>query len=284
MKRVSYKNIIDRQQNAQQYVEFPKLKDILVDLSVRNTPKVVRKLRLIGWPLEFIEYSDKKRVSKDKTEQVAFPDAARNKKITRIGHEDPSQCPWKAMGYIGTRKYAQRVLEEQEDGSWAPKILCKGSSVFKEFAVWELGRSEENDDTISTFLGGKSAPAVKIHAVFDPKKLGQVDYTVTVGPKDMVLTEEMINQLRAVYEPKPEELEKMRAEYEAEREEDPNMPEWEDWWVYSYDIDKIFRHTPIVEETEEESSVSESTPMVADEDTEAELVTLEDDDFAGINF
>ena len=47
MKRVTYKTVGERKNN-QDYSELPKLKDILVDLSVKKEPKVVRKLRLIG--------------------------------------------------------------------------------------------------------------------------------------------------------------------------------------------------------------------------------------------
>ena len=38
---------------------FPRFQDILVNLSVKDSPKVVRRMRLIGDPISFIEYTDK---------------------------------------------------------------------------------------------------------------------------------------------------------------------------------------------------------------------------------
>ena len=94
MKRVTPKSLQDRQNNKGKYADLPKLKDILVDLSVKNNPKVVRKLRLIGDPMEFTEMQDKVRIPNSKeTKRVPFPDAAKNASPTRIGHDDPALCP-----------------------------------------------------------------------------------------------------------------------------------------------------------------------------------------------
>lgn len=258
MKRVTYKTIIERQTNSE-FQDFPKLKDILVDLSVKDSPKVNRKLRLVGFPIMFMEYNDKKRTDeKDKTIRVPFSDADVNRKITRIGHENPQECPWKAQGYIGSRKFAIRCLEEQEDGTWVPKILCKGPAVFNEFATWELGRAEEDEEGLSSFLGGINAPTVRVQATKDSSKLGGVDYKVFVGSKDMPITEEIIEQLRAIQEPSADELNALRAEYEADREEDPTLPEWHDFYEFGFSLKRIFKYTPPMDSSSESESMNAS--------------------------
>ena len=268
MKRVTPKSLEERQNNKGKYADLPKLKDILVDLSVKNTPKVVRKLRLVGPSVEIAEIQDKKAyyVEQDgkkvrKTEKVPFPDADKNGSPTRIGHDDPAQCPWRKMGYIATTRFVQRCLEEQEDGTWFHKILVKGPAVFDHFFNWEKSRREEGDDEISTFLGGDSAPIVRITAVQDSSKLGGVDYSIGVNSKDMVLTEEQINLLRTVKEPSADDLNNWRNEYNEWRQDDPDMPEWRDYFEYGHDIRRIFKFTPPIEGT--------SSPVLAEE-TEAE--------------
>jgi hypothetical protein len=302
MKRVTYKNIIERQNNKNDFKDFPKLKDILVDLSVKNVPTVTRTLRLVGNPIYFKEYSNKKWIpgEKGRTEKVDFPDSEINKKITRIGHDDEDLCPWKQMGYVGSTKYAQRCLELQEDGTWFPKILCKGPSIFDEFFTWEQGRHEESekDPTLTTFLGGDFAPSVRIKATYDSSKLGDVNYKVFVNSKDTELTEDMINLLREVREPSADELNSLMAEYNADRENDESMAEWRDYFEYSYDLKRIFKFTPPMEETSEETSevkvsdilddsddVEKNTKtMVSDETSENSEAESEGDDFADITW
>jgi hypothetical protein len=140
--------------NAPKGNSFPKLGDILVNLSVKNTPKVTRKLRLIGDPYMFFEFTDKQYVPnptndpavRGKTVKVPFPDADVNKSFNRIGHDEPSQCPWKKMGYICTTQFAQNCLEKQDDGTWVVKILKKGKSIFQELAKWQNGRLKDMED------------------------------------------------------------------------------------------------------------------------------------------
>jgi hypothetical protein len=252
MKRVTYKSANERKNS--QFQDLPKLKDILVDLKItKENPKVVRKLRLVGTTMAFTEFTAKKRIPKEQQtknkyfEEVAFPDAEKNPSYSRIGNDDPSKCYWKANNYIGTKKFAVKVLEEQEDGSWAPKVLCKGPSVFNEFFNWEGGRVEENLDSgtkLSTCLGGDKAPAVRITASYVPDKLGNVEYKVHVASKDMPITEDFVNILRAVREPSADELNQLRAEYAEELEQDPSLPEWHDWYEYSHDLRRIFQYTP----------------------------------------
>jgi hypothetical protein len=288
MKRVTYKSATERK--SSQYQDLPKLKDILVDLKVtKENPKVVRKLRLIGTAMQFIEYTAKMRIDKDKQvgakyfEEVPFPDAEENKSYSRIGHDNPSQCPWKKMGYIGTKKYAVKVLEEQEDGkTQIPKILCKGPSVFNEFFNWELGRAEENEDNdtqLSTSLGGKIAPQVKITATYVPDKLGNVEYKVHVSSKDMEITEDFVNILRAVREPSADELNRLRAEYMEESEEDPSLPEWHDWYEFSHDIRRIFQYTPPKNEATDSSSDIEEEEEIDEKSSQEEDIDIENLDW-----
>jgi len=294
MKRVTYKSIIERS-SKKEYQELPKLKDILVDLSVKNTPKVVRKLRLVGHAMQFTEYSNKKRLPKDVQaqikqetgkdkyfEEVPFPDAHLSSNFTRIGHDDPSQCPWREMGYIGTKKYAQKCLEEI-DGKWVPKILCKGPSIFDGFAIWEQGRVAElqDDPSLSHFLGGDKAPMVEITATHDTSKLGDVDYKVHIKSKDIALTEDMINLLRAVREPAADELNRFRKEYNDDREEDDSLPEWRDYYEYSYDIRRIFQYTPPKAENIDSTQSSNEN---SEDSTSATTEAVESIDLGDINW
>ncbi len=309
MKRVTYKTIIERQTNSE-FQDFPKLRDILVDLSVKDSPKVNRKLRLIGFPIMFMEYNDKKRTGEKsdnkndyKTVRVPFCDADVNRKITRIGHENPQECYWKAQGYIGSRKFAIRCLEEQEDGTWVPKILCKGPAVFNEFATWEQGRVEEDEDGLSSFLGGINAPTVRVQATKDTSKLGGVDYKVFVGSKDMPITEEIIEQLRAIQEPSADELNALRAEYEAERAEDHSLPEWHDFYEFGFNLKRIFKYTPPMDSSMDSEAINTSREVfnsrisdgstedaiassvaVLDKDDEEEKSSDSSDDFGDITW
>ncbi len=289
MKRVTPKTLQERQNNKGKYADLPKLRDILVDLSVKNTPKVVRKLRLIGPPNEITEIQDKKAYYVEgpdgkkirKTEKVPFPDAHKNSSPTRIGHDDAKQCPWRQMGYVGTTRFVQRCLEEQEDGTWAHKILVKGPAIFDALFNWEQSRREEGDPDISTFLGGDSAPVIRIAAVQDSSKLGGVDYTVGINSKDMPLTEEHINLLRSVREPSADDLNSYRKDWNDARQFDTDMPEWRDYFEFGHDVRRIFKFTPpaedaptpVLEEKEDETEEENATT------TEAVATESSDDSF-----
>jgi hypothetical protein len=233
---------------------FPRLQDILVNLSVKDAPKVVRRLKLVGDPISFIEYTDKVYVPnpnndsslRGKTQRVPFPDADLNKSFVRIGHDDPKQCPWKKMGYIGSVQYAQNVLEKQEDGSWEVKILKKGKSIFGRIAEQTIQNYEdpENEDGDGRHYGTRNSPCVKITATAtgQPAPLS-VDYTLYFEGKPTSITDEMIELLRKAGEPSTEDLMKERVNYNTDREDDPNMPEWEDFFAYGYPLTKIFKFT-----------------------------------------
>ena len=240
-----------RQQNS-----FPKLQDILVDLSVKNTPKVIRKLKLIGDPYMFIEYTDKQYVPnptndpslRGKTVAVPFPDAVLNKKFNRIGHDDPSQCPWKKMGYVGVTQYAQNVLEMQEDGSWEVKILKKGKSIFNKIAqdIAENYLDATNDDGDGRHYGTRNAQCVRITATATGKQPPlSVEYSVAYDKKPTYIDDDMIELLRKAGEPTTEDLIKERKTYEYDAQEDPYMPAWEDFYSYGYPLNKIFKFDAI---------------------------------------
>jgi hypothetical protein len=53
----------------------------------------------------------------------------------------------------------------------------------------------------------------------------------------------MIELLRKAGEPSTEDLMKERVNYNTDREDDPNMPEWEDFFAYGYPLTKIFKFT-----------------------------------------
>jgi len=227
----------------------------------KENPEVTRKLRLIGLPYNFLEYSARKRNPDDPTKpfDVPFPDAEDNKNYTRIGHDDPDQCPWRRLGYLAAKKSAVRVLEEQPDKTWKPKILCKGPTIFNEFAKWQANRELANEDKedgetdLNVFLGGDKAPIVQIKATRNTDKPGGVEYFVAINPKESALTEAMIASLKSSYEPKADKLNALRAEYEEARENDPSMPEWRDYFEYGFDIDNIFKHTPLIEKLNDSS-------------------------------
>ena len=233
---------------------FPRLQDILVNLSVKDSPKVVRRLKLVGDPISFTEYTDKVYIPnptndaalRGKTQRVPFPDADSNRSFVRIGHDDPKQCPWKKMGYVGTTQYAQNVLEKQEDGSWEAKILKKGKSIFSRIAEQTIQNYEdpENEEGDGRHYGTRNSPCVKITATAtgQPPPLS-VDYTLYFEGKPTYITDEMIELVRKAGEPSLEDLVAERVNYNNDREDDQKMPEWEDFFTYGYPLTKIFKFT-----------------------------------------
>ena len=299
-RRVTPKAYTERQSQQTERRSYPKLSEILVNLSVKNLKvgeeKTVR-LRLIGDPISFTEFNDKKWIPnpnklaelRGKSEKVPFPDAHLTKSLTRIGHDDPEKCPWRAAGYIGATKYVQNVLEyDAETKTWTPMILAKGASIFDEFFSWMNGQAEyleslseeELNDAgdICTRLGVREAPAVRIKAKKTGERSNEVEYEVSVEPRNTKLSDEMIEILRSAGEPTAEDMAKERAIYAAEREDDPNMPEWEDFFAYGYDLAKIFKHTPIKEEQasaepEKSTAASELNISSDENDDETEVET-----------
>jgi hypothetical protein len=197
MKRVTPKTIQERKNSRANFADLPKLRDIVVDLSVKNTPKVVRKLRFDGPPVEIAEIQDKvatwsnddsgKRVRE--TKKVPFPDADKNGSPTRIGHDNADECPWRKMGYVVTRRFVQRCLEEQEDGSWSHKILVKGPAIFDE--AWGAVSSDEKLDHVAKFLQKyvKVSNRQIIFATHQVNVFGEyADHIIRVTQKDGIST------------------------------------------------------------------------------------------------
>ena len=234
---------------------FPRLQDILVNLSVKDSPKVVRRLKLIGDPYMFMEYTDKVYVPnptsdpslRGKTMKVPFPDAHLNKSFNRIGNDDnPELCPWAKLGYISTTQYAQNCFEKQDDGTWVVKILKKGKSIFKAIAKEQVDRynNEDLDEDDPKHFGTRVSPCVRITAeatgLEGPKS---VEYSVSFDPKSTTITDDMVELLRKAGEPEAKDLADERTGYNKASKNDPYMPEWEDFFAYGYPLTKIFKFT-----------------------------------------
>ena len=247
---------------------FPRLSDILVNLSVKDTPKVVRRLKLVGDPIMFKEFTDKVYVPnpqndpaiKGKTMRVAFPDADVNKSFTRIGHDDESECPWAKMGYIFTFQFAQNCLERQEDGSWEVKVLKKGKSIFKAIAKEQEFRrqnAEDDDDGSSAHFGTRTSPCVRIIAEATGKEGPQsVEYTVSFDPKLTTISDDMVELLRKAGEPSADDLVNERKNYEQDKKSDPSLPDWEDFFAYGFNLSQIFKFTVPKNSTQTEKVVA----------------------------
>jgi len=92
-----------------------------------------------------------------------------------------------------------------------------------------------------------------------------------IGSKDVELKEDLINLLRAVREPSADELNNLRSEYNADREENDSMPEWRDYYEYSFDLNRIFKYTPPVGESTSSATSSEvETPAETGEEFSTE--------------
>ena len=293
IRRVSASQMLASNPARPQQNSFPKLQDIIVNLSVKDSPKVTRRLKLVGDPYMFHEYTDKVYVPnpnndpelRGKTMKVPFPDADVNKSFNRIGHDDPDQCPWRKMGYIFTTQYAQNVLERQEDGSWKVKILKKGKAIFSEIAKKIQGNYEDEEwdgEDDSRHYGSRLSPCVKITAKATGKQPPlSVEYDVYFESKNVEVDDEMIELLRKAGEPTPEELETERKQYAFDRKSDHSMPEWNDFFAYGYPLHKIFKHTVVKGESSNEvvakpksdsgytvSPPKVSAPVVEDDEVE----------------
>ena len=152
------------------------------------------------------------------------------------------------MGYISTTQFAQNCFERQEDGSWEVKILKKGKSIFKAIAMEQLDRlsNEDLDETDPKHFGTRNSPCIRITAnatgLDGPKS---VEYSVSFDPKSTYITDEMIEQLRKCGEPSAEDLKEERDSYAADVKLDSSLPDWEDFFAYGWQLDKIFKHTPV---------------------------------------
>lgn len=234
------------------------------------TGETVRYIRIIGCPIRFRQFTDKKRKEGEKgvTYKSPFPDAHLNSNFTRIGTEgDPAygECPWTKLGYVGSWRFAVNVLERQKDGTSVVKILEKGGMIFNKLMEYETNNRELNnenpdDEPTCVMLGGSVAHDVKIKAKANPQALGGVEYVVSVNPKKSKVTDEEIELLKSIGTPKDDEIANERARYELDRKSDPQLPEWEDWYLFGHNISNIFKPTPIkTEASSAPETVAEST-------------------------
>jgi hypothetical protein len=252
--------------------------DMMVNLSVKDKKQVTRKIRLVGVPCPITEYTDKKYTDvKGKTVKVPFPDAHLDKRFTRIGNSDPNQCAWAKLGYVSTTQWVQNVLERTEDGEWVVKILKKGKSIFQEFVKWEKGRQEEEDLDASdaVFSGVQNSHCFRIVATatgLEPPL--SVEYRVTAESKPTELTEDMIELLRKAGAPSAEELAEIRDQYNVDRKQFGNMPQWEDHFAYGYNLDKIFKYQPPKTENVLDEVVVQPKKQYQDEEVAPDLAPV----------
>jgi len=260
----------------------PTLKEILLDFKVDKAhPQNVHKVRLIGEPIVYLEYSAKKKDYDDLDEKgrpkevnVPFPDAEFNNSFTRIGHDDSSQCDWAKAGYISSKKYAQNCIERYPDGTFAIKILNKGATVFKPLAQWENGQVQENvesGDKNTVFLGGKIAPMVKVTADYAESKPGKVEYTVNIPSKEYELTEDEIAALMALNPLTPEQIQDAREYYEAKRTQNPYLPPFEPFFVAGHNLFNIFKYTPVKTEARSSYGQQRSSAVVEIDNDDLDL-------------
>lgn len=250
-------------------------REILVDLKPdKATGKTIRRLRLIGDPIEYWEAQPRKRKddgTKD-TYACAFPDADINRSFTRICEDDPTKDEWTKMGYTKIKRFAINCID-RDDGK--VKVLAKGSSIFKVFYKNEEENVSENkrieaeglDDELSwTQIGGYEAPDVKITASANKEAIGGVEYNVFIGNKAKAITDEEIEKLRAIGQPSPSEL-------KALMEANPGVP---DWAFFGYDLEELYKPTP----PRSSAPVEQPTPVAELNVSGVDDETEEDEDFA----
>jgi hypothetical protein len=225
-------------------------------------------MRLIGQPVCFMEYSDYaytgERDDKGRaiTAKKAFPDAATNKMIQRYGpspeNPDYANCPWNKLRYKGTRRFAQNVfvLVDRENNIWEPRVLKQGAPVFNAFDNWwDTRRQETNDftedDGIPTSLSSRKSFAVVMKAEQDGNDFLTRKYTVAFTSKQIEITDEMIEKLRALGEPTPEKIAEMRKGYNEFRKRYPSVAEWQDYFAYGFDLEETFKPQQIKSENAE---------------------------------
>lgn len=254
-----------------------------VDLKVdKNNPTKQVTLRLIGFPFAYREhtgYVQKLNPATKKNEWVetGFHDDENyeKKKFTRIcteNHPNYGACPWCSAGYRVTQKFAQNVLlrtpYRDENGKVQFKsevaILQKGKMLFidgilkkeeeNELQNENSGLEADDPDAACTFLGGEKAHNIIIKVDYNPKQPNNPDYTISVVPKSDTISEADIQLLAEAGVPEDSELEEIFSE-------DPELRNYPVWFNYGYQLNKIFKPTPVKTANEttavEDLSVSE---------------------------
>jgi hypothetical protein len=245
--------------NSSNSGNFKKATFVNFSLAKSTESKITHKVRLVGLPYSYIEYGSYKydNSEKGKTVLTPFTDTEFNNRITRIGHEDPNQCPWKKLGYVGVQKYAQNCFIRNDEGTWELAILTKGKSVFRPIAEWEVNRYDESMELdederqdFSTLAGGHSAPCFRITArktgLSGPKS---IEYSVSADSKDVTLTQEMLAELKmAASNLSDDDIAQRKAEYNKYRTHNTYLPEWQEHFAWGFQLDKMFKFTPVMTE------------------------------------
>jgi hypothetical protein len=161
-------------------------------------------------------------------------------------------------------------------------LLEKGKMIFEKFMEYEASNREVNlenpdEDPVCVMLGGPVAHDVKIKAKANPNALGGVDYVVSINPRPSVITEEEIELLRSVGTPKPEDLEAELKAFELSKKSDPQLPEWNDWYLYGYNVSNIFKHTPVKTE-----AANTAAPATTAEATSSDELVIDDEEPAPV--
>lgn len=157
----------DLRDPSQKFVQFPRPSS-----GGNRTPS--RRMRMIGEPFEFIQYSNRKRIidpnarygRRVSSDMVPFPDAATNRSFFRRGGIGDENCVWNQLGYTPSYSAATIVIEEDENNLfWLPKILVKGQS------FWRQIQEIEDDAKIHNYnflLNGLDSPSfyVTSHSSF----------------------------------------------------------------------------------------------------------------------
>jgi len=283
--RTTTNSILSSNSGSNNLANRPTLKEILLDFKVDAAHQQnIHKIRLVGEPIVYLEYSAKKKDFDNLDDKgrpteisVPFPDSEINQSFTRIGHDDPSQCEWAKAGYISSKKYAQNCIERYADGTFAVKIINKGATVFKPMAQWENGQLQENvesGESNTVFLGGRKAPMVKVTADYAPTKPGKVEYTVNIPSKEYELTEDEIKTLMALNPQTSEQLKEAREDYEVKRSKNPYLPLFEDFFVGGHNLLNIFKYTPPKTGTSGTSNSGQSRT----ETSNVATITVDNDD------
>jgi hypothetical protein len=263
---------------------------VWVDLKVdKNNPSKQIMLRLIGFPYAYKEatgYQQKINPATKKLEWVetGFHDdhLYEKKKFNRICTENNPKygvCPWESAGYRVTQKFAQNVIVRKPYKDPNGKtvfenevaVLQKGKMLFiegilkkeeeNELANENSGLDPDDPDAACTFLGGEKAHNIIIKVDYNPKKPNNPDYTISIVNKSDVISADDIVLLKAAGEPTPEELEEIYTD-------DPDLRNYPVWFNYGYQLNKIFKPTPVKSmngtTSTEDLQVSEEEEMVVE--------------------
>jgi len=258
-----------------------------VDLKVdKNTPSKQVMLRLVGFPYAYKEASGYQQKLNPATKKMEWVETGfhddnmyEKKKFNRICTENNPKygvCPWESAGYRVTQKFAQNVIirKPYKDANGKTffenevAVLQKGKMLFiegilkkeeeNELANENAGIDADDPDAACTFLGGEKAHNIIIKVDYNPKQPNNPDYTISVVPKADVISESDIALLAEAGIPTDEELEEIFSD-------DPELRGYPIWFNYGYQLNKIFKPTPV--KTANETTSTEDLNVNDEEET-----------------